>query len=106
MKHLRLMLPFLLVLLAFACFLSVPVLSNDEDPWDADDGGGDAGSNTDTDTTVTDDQFECQAGFTGGYGIRDWLIGLTFRSSYPFVVGYLLNTQIGPNKYQTTVKAE
>jgi len=86
----------LLLLLAFACFLTMSVSA--ELPWDADsnDNGGGSTDGGDTDTTVTDDDILNQNdGTTGDYGLPDWLIGLMSRYSYPFVFGYLLNSTAG-----------
>ena len=43
MKHLRPVVVFMLVAFAFTCFFSMPVLSTDEWPWDADDDPGAGG---------------------------------------------------------------
>ena len=50
MKRLQLGAALMMVVFAFACFFSAPVMSDDELPWDADDGG--SGENVGDDTTV------------------------------------------------------
>lgn len=94
MKHLRLFAVVMLVAFAFACFFSMPVLSGDEDPWDADD-GSDFGTESSSDTD--DDSAEWDLYMSGHPGISDWLLGLMFRSSCPFVISYLLNLQASSN---------
>ena len=100
MKRLRLIAVLMLVAFAFACFFSMPVLSTDDWPWDADDDPGAGGSESpgdpnDNDTVVVD--FPEYS--SGGYDTSFWLLGFMFRSSHPFVIIYLTNSQASSDNY-------
>ena len=94
MKHLRPVAVFMLVAFAYACFFSMPVLSSDEWPWDADDepgsGSESPGDTNDNDTGIVD--FTDYS--SGNYDTSFWLLGFMFRSSYHFAIIYLTNSQV------------
>ncbi len=102
MMRSRLTVGLMLVMLLFACFLSIPVLSS-ELPWDA-DGDSSDGVGTDSDTTDNSEN-EADVEYTaGGYDMPGWLIGLMCRYSYPFVVGYLLNSRVSSGNCQNVAE--
>jgi hypothetical protein len=96
MKHLRIIAVLMLVAFAYACFFSMPVLSSDEWPWDADEDPNVNGSespgdpNDDSDTVVVD----LPDYSSNSYDTSFWLLGFMFRSSYHFVIIYLGNSQV------------
>jgi len=95
MKRLRLIAVFMLVAFAYACFFSMPVLSNDEWPWDADndpnsDGGTESPGDTNGNDTVVVDFPDYSS---SSYDTSFWLLGFMFRSSYHFAIMYLANSQ-------------
>ncbi len=98
MKHLRPVAVFMLVAFAYACFFSMPVLSSDEWPWDADDEPGPGGweSPGDTNDTGIVDFPEYSS---GNYDTSFWLLGFMFRSSYHFAIIYLANSQVSSGDY-------
>lgn len=101
MKGLKLIAGTFILLLIFACFISVPVFSGDEGPWDRDD---DSGSNTDSDTTGNDDDEELtELPLPGGSDVPDWLSGLLFRFSYSFVTAYLFDSQAASTNHPEQV---
>ena len=73
MKRLQLGAALMMVVFAFACFFSAPVMSDDELPWDADDGG--TGENVGDDTTVVrpDDEEETSYNPPSGWESPWWL---------------------------------
>ena len=94
MKRLRLIAVFMLVAFAFTCFFSMPVLSTDEWPWDADDDPGSGGSESPGDTNDNDTGFMDFTDYSSGsYDTSFWLLGFMFRSSYHFAVIYVANSQ-------------
>ena len=101
MKHLRPVAVFILVAFAYACFFSMPVLSSDEWPWDADDDLGSDGSESPGDPN--DDIDTCVVDFSeyssGNYDTSFWLLGFMFRSSYHFAIIYLTNSQASSGDY-------
>ena len=93
----------LMLLLACACFVSMPVFA--ELPWDADYGGGsgDAGSGTDNDSIVDgDDNADRMESVPGGTDFPFWWFGYSFRSSFPYLIGYVVNTQGHADHHQAT----
>ncbi|TET96312.1 MAG: hypothetical protein E3J26_01380 [Candidatus Zixiibacteriota bacterium] len=95
MKRLRLIAVFMLVAFAFTCFFSMPVLSTDEWPWDADDEPGSDGSESPGDTNGNDTGFVYFPDYSSGnYDTSFWLLGFMFRSSYHFAIIYLANSQV------------
>lgn len=101
MKGLKLIAVSFLILLVFACFISVPVFG--ENPWDADGGGG-SGSDSDTDTTGTEGDGSELETLTGGeLGDEfdaDWLTGLLFQFSYRILTGFLMDSQTASTPQQ------
>jgi len=94
MKRLRPVAVFMLVAFAYACFFSMPVLSSDEWPWDADDESGSGGSESPGDTNDNDTGIVDFTDYSsGGYDTSFWLLGFLFRSSYHFTIIYLANSQ-------------
>jgi hypothetical protein len=95
MKHLRLIAVLVLVAFAYACFFSMPVLSSDEEPWDADDGPGSGGSESPGDTNGNDTgvvdfpEYSC-----GSYDMSFWLLGFMFCSPCPFAIIYVANSHV------------
>ena len=95
MKRLRLIAVFMLVAFAFTCFFSMPVLSTDEWPWDADDDPNADGSESPGDTNGNDTGFVDFTDYSSGnYDTSFWLLGFMFRSSYHFAIIYLANSQV------------
>ncbi len=90
MKGSRLVAVSMLLLLIFACFISVPVLA--EGPWDADHGSsGDPGSNKDsTDDGGDDGVLDNGKGENPGQGLS-WFSDLTFK----FVMNLFIRGLIG-----------
>lgn len=100
MKRLRLIAVFMLVAFAFTCFFSMPVLSTDEWPWDADDDPGSSGWESPGDTNDNDTGFVDFTDYSsGGYDTSFWLLGFMFRSSYHFAIIYLTNPQASCGDY-------
>lgn len=100
MKRLRLIAVFMLVAFAFTCFFSMPVLSTDEWPWDADDDPGSDGSESPGDTNGNDTGFVYFPDYSSGnYDTSFWLLGFMFRSSYHFAIIYLANSQASSGDY-------
>lgn len=95
MKHLRPVAVFILVAFAYACFFSMPVLSSDEWPWDADDDPNADGWESPGDTNGNDTGFVDFPDYSyGSYDTSFWLLGFMFRSSYHFAIIYLANSQV------------
>ncbi|MFH1373499.1 MAG: hypothetical protein ABII79_06885 [bacterium] len=73
MKRLQFGAALMMVVFAFTCFFSAPVMSDDELPWDADDGGN--GENVGDDTTVVNpgDEKETSYNPPSGWESPWWL---------------------------------
>lgn len=100
MKHLRPVAVFMLVAFAYACFFSMPVLSSDEWPWDADDDPGSGGWESPGDTNDNDTGIVDFPDYSSSsYDTSFWLLGFMFRSSYHFAVIYLANSQASSGDY-------
>ena len=99
MKGLRLIAVSFILLLIFACFISVPVFG--ENPWDADGGGSSSDTNSDSTGTggeeindlITADNVDPDP---------DGLSGILFWLSYRVVTGFLLDSQATSTSHQVT----
>lgn len=84
----------MLAVFAFACFLSMPVLSS-EGPWDSDnnnsstDGSNDPG-NSDTDSTTVNGDMLLSAGSDGIFP-DDLMVGIVFTNFYPYIIGVVFS---------------
>ncbi len=92
MRHSKLILVAITLLLLFASFLSVPALSG-ENPWDADDGGGTTGSPSDSADNDAGIIPDLSTGLEPGtpYSVDDklnWFSGLMKRMSNFIVERY------------------
>jgi hypothetical protein len=87
MKGFRLIAGAIMLLLVFACFISVPVFG--ENPWDA-DGSDNSGSQTPVDTTGFDQNpiQQNQLAPNPGYN-PDWFSGMLFQMSYRFLTVFV-----------------
>jgi hypothetical protein len=92
MKGIRFMAGAFILLLIFACFISVPVFG--ENPWDA-DSNSDYGSETLVDTSGSqDDSIEQGEDAIGDPGQDlDWMTTVLFQLSFRFVTGFLVDSQ-------------
>jgi hypothetical protein len=92
MKGIRLVAVSLMILLIFACFISVPVFG--ENPWDADNGDG---SESQADTTGSNDDgtLQQQQLIAENNPYPDWLTGALFQLSYQFFF-YVFDSQPEP----------
>jgi len=92
MKGTRLIAVTFMVLLIFACFISVPVFG--ENPWDADNSGG---SESQADTTGHDnDTLDQQLTIVVNNPYPDWLSGMLFQLSYQFLSYFVVDSQPKP----------
>ena len=103
MKNMRLIALLFLLLLTFACFISVPVFG--ENPWDADSNDGAGSGGTTTDTTGSDDDPDVQMDVIVIQGHNpDWFWGTLFRLSYQFLTKFVAVSQSTAAAPQVTAK--
>lgn len=102
MKGFRLIAGAIMLLLVFACFISVPVFG--ENPWDA-DGTNNSGSQTHVDTTGSN-QNQIQRNqllHNTGYN-PDWFSGMLFQMSYRFLTVLVLDSESTSANSQAAAK--
>ncbi len=101
MKRLRLFAVFMLMAFAFACFLSMPALSNDDWPWDADNGpGSEPGSESPGDSGEDSTAVDAPGYSSGSNDMSFWLFNVILRSSHSFVIGYLVDSETNSGRYR------